>query len=199
MPLAKVTAAATSSACGPYCVVPRAVTSATGLCTKRVHQIEIVDHQVQHGADIVAAAGPGTTAPALDFQRRHILIEQAGAGEDETLLMADGQGSGRSCAPAPPVPRLRPTVVAMGFSTSTWAPAFRKARTMAAWVTAGEQIETRSTLPSKLAPVGHGQHAILGGGGAADFGAGIGDGEQFHARQWRGIWCNGDGQRRRRR
>ncbi len=36
----------------------------------------------------------------------------------------------------------------MGFSTSTWLPEFRKARTISAWLTAGEQTDTRSTLPS---------------------------------------------------
>ena len=37
-------------------------------------------------------------------------------------------------------------------------------------------------LAQQLAPVGHGQHAMLGGDGAADIGAGIGDGEQLDAR-----------------
>ena len=71
-------------------------------------------------------------------------------------------------------------VVAMGFSTSTWAPAFRKARTISAWVTAGEQTLTRSTLPSKFAPVGDGRHSHDGPWPWRRISAiGIGDGEQF--------------------
>ena len=46
-------------------------------------------------------------------------------------------------------------------------------------------------LAQKFAPVGHGQHAMLGGDGAADLGAGIGDGEKFDVRQWLGAILGG--------
>ena len=70
-------------------------------------------------------------------------------------------------------------VVAMGFSTSTWAPALRKARTISAWVMAGEQMLTRSTLPSNSRQSATASTPI-GGGGAAHIGAGIGDREEFN-------------------
>ena len=70
-------------------------------------------------------------------------------------------------------------VVAMGFSTSTWAPAFRKARTISAWVTAGEQMLTRSTLPSKFTPIGDHRAAMMGLGLGAHVGIGIGNGKQL--------------------
>ena len=56
-----------------------------------MNEIEIVDHQIQDDAHIVAAAGPRTCAPAFDLKRRIAIIEHAGTGEDETFLMADRQ------------------------------------------------------------------------------------------------------------
>ena len=50
-----------------------------------------MDHQIEHHADIGAAAGPRAFAHAFDGERRILIIEQAAFGEDETFLMADGQ------------------------------------------------------------------------------------------------------------
>jgi len=50
-----------------------------------------VDHQIQHHGNVVAAPRPGALAPAGDFQRYFGQVEQAGAGENEAFLVADGK------------------------------------------------------------------------------------------------------------
>ncbi len=72
----------------------------------------------------------------------------------------------------------------MGFSTSTWAPALRKARTIGGMGDGGRADADQIHLAQKFAPVGDGRHAILLGGPGADLGIGIGDGEQLDARRW---------------
>ena len=147
VPLAKVTAAETSSACGPYWVRPRALTSATALSTSVCTRSRSWIIRSSTALTSSPRPGPGTAAPALDFQRRFGLVEQAGARRRRNVPDGRRSAPGRSCAASATRSLASSMVVAMGFSTSTWAPAFRKARTISAWVTAGEQMLTRSTLP----------------------------------------------------
>src|SRR5438874_509669 len=54
-------------------------------------EIEVVDHQIQHDADIGAPPSPWSGADTFDAQRCVLVIEKAASGENETILVTHGQ------------------------------------------------------------------------------------------------------------
>src|SRR5205085_11321991 len=56
-----------------------------------VHEVEIMDHEVEDHAHVGASSGPGSETPAGNLLRHFGEIEQAGLREYETLLMANRQ------------------------------------------------------------------------------------------------------------
>ena len=142
-----------------------------------VHQVEIVDHQVQNSGNVIAASGPGATAPALDFQRGFGLVQKAGAGENKTFLVANRQDQAG-------LGGQRHKVI--GFFDGGGDGLFHQYMRAGIQESAddfgmgdGRRADADQIhLAQKVAPVGHGQHA--GRGGAAHIGAGIGNGEEFN-------------------
>ena len=108
-------------------------------------EIEVVDHQVEHDADVFAAAFRRGRAHAHSFNALGTLArgEQAHRFEHQTLLVADREnevtlerhlGERRASAP----------VSARGFSTSACLPASSALRVSVAWLEAGVAITSAS-------------------------------------------------------
>ena len=147
-----------------------------------VHEVKVVDHQVQHGGHVRAAARPRAGAPAFHFQRRFFEIEQAGAREHIALLMAHGENA---------VLDLGQRDQRIGFLE------VRGDRLFDQHVCAGFQEAAHDrrvgdgrradgndiNLAEQVAPVGDGGDAVGGFGGAARIGRRIGNGGELHARQ----------------
>ena len=152
-------------------------------------EIEIVDHQIEHGADIGAAAGPRTRAPAFDLERRVAEIEQPALREDETFLMADGEhtalvlgqrdqriGFGKIGRD-----RLFDQHVGAGFEKGAHDLGMGDRRRAD-----GNDIDLAQQAP----PVGHGRHAMGGHRMRARLDIRVGDGDKLdagHRRIFRGV------------
>jgi len=54
-----------------------------------VHQIEVVNHEIENDADIGAASAPGPQSPAIDLSRTLGEIEKTGVRKYKALLMTD--------------------------------------------------------------------------------------------------------------
>ncbi len=143
-------------------------------------EVEIVDHQVENDADVGAAACPGAHAPAGNVERDFAAVEQAGAGEDETLLMADRQdAAGIACKRDERIgffeagrDRLFDKNVGTGIEEGPHDRGVRHRRRADA-----DEID----MAEQFAPVGDGAYTMICQRCLANFGARIGDGDQFDA------------------
>ncbi len=145
-----------------------------------MHQVEIVDHQVEHGTDIGATTRPRPHAPARHFLRRVGEIEKAGAGKDKPLLMADSENLAGL---------IRERDKRVGFVEAGGDRFFDK------HVGAGIQKRAHDggmrhrrradadeiDAAEKIAPVGDGLHAMRGERAFAHFGIGVGNRGEFDA------------------
>ena len=180
-PLWKVTVAETSSASRPISACGAGLDVGDLARDHLMHQVEVVDHQVEHGADVGAAAGPRPHAPAGDFLAARRGSRAGRCGRRRNAPGGRPSVHGRSPRRARSARRPLRALVAIGFSTRTWAPELRNARTIVEWVTAGVQMLTRSTLPSSSRQSATACTPWVASERLAHFGIGIGDGDKLDA------------------
>ena len=122
-PPANVSRAWAQSSFGPMTAAPSAWTLAISSSHEREHDVDVVDHQVEHDADVGRAAGVRAAARGVDvFGLAQMCGAAASEGRVEPLDVADLQHQAavrplrRSDRPA------SPTFSVIGFSTKTWTP-----------------------------------------------------------------------------
>src|SRR5690348_15937544 len=67
--------------------------AADHLGQQAMHEIEVMDHQIEHDADVGAPTSPWTKPPAIHVPRALGKIQKPRVGKDEALLMTDGENT----------------------------------------------------------------------------------------------------------
>ena len=107
---------------------PTADTDVTRAADERAHEIDVVDHQIEHDGDVRAARIERREPVALDEPRRVDVRQRRAHGAIEPLDVA-GLHHARRCARAiASSASASSSVVAIGFSISTCMPALERRR-----------------------------------------------------------------------
>jgi hypothetical protein len=149
-----------------------------------VHQIEIVDHEIEHGGNVGATTAPWPHAPAIHLQRGILVIQQAAAVEDEALLMPHrehpvlnlGERNERIRFRQAGGNRLLDQHIGIRVEEPAHDRGMRDRRR-----TDADDIH----FAQQLTPIGNRTHAMIDHGLTACLGARIGDGHQLYPRHAR--------------
>ena len=95
-PLSNSSRALTMSSCPPKTAAPTAETAFTGDPTSASRQVEVVDHQVEHRADVDGPAGERPVPLGLDELRADRPFDQFLEGRVEPLDVPDLEGHARA-------------------------------------------------------------------------------------------------------
>ncbi len=153
-----------------------------GARNQAMNEIEIVDHQIEHDADVGASSGPRPGAHAFDRYRRVVEIEQPALGEDEALLMADGQHAAHVVCELHQLVRFMQRRRDRLLHQHMGAGGKKGAHNLGMRAR-GRADADEIHFAQKVAPIGEHRHVQMHGDLPAGVRAGIGDGRELHARK----------------
>ena len=150
---------------------PQRLDPPSGAADEREHQVDVVDHQVQHDAHVHRAEGEGARSAPPRCSSAGGGGGDCGQGRVEPLDVAHLEHRSWPVRASRINSSASSAVAASGFSTSRWVPASRKSRARAWCSRVGEAITAASICPtsdrcSPSAAVLHCGQAVAGGPGS---------------------------------